>query len=210
MTDLMVANTLIRKDSNNLYCLNDLHKASGGANKDKPSRWLRSKQTQALIFEIEIAQIRAISSVQNIGTFAVKELVYAYAMWISPSFYLHVVRTYDAVVTGHLKISPADAKMLEITRINPNTLKAISGTRNNATVRANYLALVGAGILEEVTELKPVTHYRFTLDGLGYCAGYYHGIPRFDDQKHALVIGLINEFANRQLTAQSDLFVSVA
>lgn len=100
---VIISNTPIRQDAEDRFCLNDLHKASGGQAKHKPSEWLRNKQTIELIEEVEKAGITAIQSKQQLGTYVVKELVYAYAMWISPAFSLKVIRTFDALVTGQLQ-----------------------------------------------------------------------------------------------------------
>jgi hypothetical protein len=117
MNALMIANTQIRRDVVGRYCLNDLHQASGGEAKNQPPRWLRLVQTQDLIQELlksgdrypemgsEVGQpaaapVVAIEGGLGQGTYAVKELVYAYAMWISARFHLHVIRAYDAMVTG--------------------------------------------------------------------------------------------------------------
>ena len=96
---LIIANTKIRQDDEGRYCLNDCHRASGMSETKRPGNWLKNAQTVELINELGDARIIAsdklvnpvnvIKGGNNQGTYVVKELVYAYAMWISPAF--HVV-----------------------------------------------------------------------------------------------------------------------
>lgn len=105
--NIQISNVAIRQTSNNLYNLNDLHKAAGGDDKHRPTFWLRLQQTQELIAEIEAQGGKAaevINGGKNRGTFVCKELVYAYATWISAKFFLLVIRTFDAVLSGSLKM----------------------------------------------------------------------------------------------------------
>lgn len=99
---LAISGIDIHQDSKNHYCLNDLHKASGGEQKHQPSNWLRNQQTLDLIeflkSEESMEKIEPLFTKQGLGTYAVKELVYAYAMWISPQFHIQVIRAYDALV----------------------------------------------------------------------------------------------------------------
>jgi phage antirepressor YoqD-like protein len=100
MSDLVIADVGIKRDAEGRYCLNDLHRASGSEKKHAPNEWLRNKQTLELIFEVSKPGIPGIQSKQAHGTFVCKELVYAYAMWISPAFHLKVIRAYDALVSA--------------------------------------------------------------------------------------------------------------
>lgn len=111
---LVVGDFSIRQDEDGRYSLADLHKASGNLAKHKPSNFLRVEQTQELIKEIEQVShlrlgetdhfsnmrsaVKVINGGNNRGTYAVKEMVYAYAMWISAKFHLMVIRAYDAMV----------------------------------------------------------------------------------------------------------------
>ena len=52
MNEMIILDKSIRQ-VNGLYCLNDLHKASGGANRHRPSFWLQNQQTIELIEELE-------------------------------------------------------------------------------------------------------------------------------------------------------------
>ncbi|MGZ3767382.1 MAG: KilA-N domain-containing protein [Mucilaginibacter sp.] len=117
---LNISNTTIRQDLEGRYCLNNLHQASGGEQKHRPKYFLDIQQTKDLIVEIDNydagipaskilegeitpSKINAISIIQGKGkqqgTYAVKELVYAYAMWISPAFTLKVIHAYDSLVS---------------------------------------------------------------------------------------------------------------
>lgn len=97
MTTLTILTTQIRQ-LDGRYSLNDLHKAAGGEDKHRPNQFLRLDQTQALITEIETAQICAVETKEGKrgGTYVCRELVYAYAMWINAKFHLQVIRAFDA------------------------------------------------------------------------------------------------------------------
>jgi len=99
---LVISNIPVRQDSEGRYCLNDLHKASGSNRTNQPYNFSRLSTTKDLQAEIEkSSDMRSLNKVQGVkgGTYACKELVYAYAMWISASFSLKVIRAYDALTT---------------------------------------------------------------------------------------------------------------
>ncbi|GEM_PF-4786952 len=111
-------------DNSGRYNLNDLHKVAGGGSKHQPSNFLRLDTTKALIEALELerssdlrigqeltknlssSDLRSLnfSPVEVVlgkgkdqGTFVAKELVYAYAMWVSPRFMLAVTRIIDEI-----------------------------------------------------------------------------------------------------------------
>ncbi|GHE22832.1 hypothetical protein GCM10017767_33530 [Halomonas urumqiensis] len=72
--------------------------------------WASNLQTQDLIDEVK-AQNRASEPIVSTrggtgsSTYVVKELVYAYAMWISPKFHLKVIRAYDQLQTEGVAVA---------------------------------------------------------------------------------------------------------
>ena len=91
MSNLIISQNAIRQ-IDNLYSLNDLHKASGNEEKHRPTFFVRLDTTKELVAEIqkEDPNAQVLISKNGIGTYACEELVIAYAMWISPKFHLVV------------------------------------------------------------------------------------------------------------------------
>lgn len=150
MTNLTILNSSIRTYEN-LYSLTDLHRASGGESKHKPTFFLRNDQTKELIAEIEqesklqnCNSVKILHGGSNSGTFACEELALSYAMWISPKFHLVVLRAFIAMHKGEVQnvqpklplVAPNDEEALNII---VNLFHALNGAydmgdklRNNA------------------------------------------------------------------------------
>ena len=138
MNTIAISNVAIRQTENNLYNLNDLHKASGGEKRHELTNWLKLQQTTELIDELSKPEISGLEENQQVikvvrggnkrGTYACKELVYAYATWISAKFFLLVIRTFDAVVTGRLKTPESKTTVDERTPLR-QAVSALVGLR---------------------------------------------------------------------------------
>lgn len=102
---LTIAGTGIRTDEAGRFCINDLHRLSGGHPSHHPGEWIRNERTRALINETGRAEnsagpLATVNDGSNNGTYVAKELVNAYAMWISPAFQLKVIRASGVEVLG--------------------------------------------------------------------------------------------------------------
>ncbi|HHH6412510.1 TPA: KilA-N domain-containing protein [Escherichia coli] len=124
MNNLMVIDGIeVRRDAYGRYSLNDLHRTAGGEQKNRPKYWLSNKQTCELIEQLfteggippleQNQPVSVINGGNNQGTYVCKELVYAYAMWISPSFHLKVIRTFDMVTSVPEKLSGQAADKMQ-------------------------------------------------------------------------------------------------
>lgn len=123
MNSLMVIDGVsVRQFYEENYCLNDLQKAAIAADGENRStrtmevyEFMRRPETQALVELLEKettgnSRITPVITIQgrNGGTYVCKELVYAYAMWISPAFHLKVIRTFDSFYSNTAKSHAAD------------------------------------------------------------------------------------------------------
>lgn len=98
-----------------LFSLNDLHAASGGEAKHQPALFIRLDQTQALLNELQKGGdshlfLNTVKG-RNGGTYVCRELVIAYAAWISAAFHLKVIRVFlDAQTAKPAQLPPPPPK----------------------------------------------------------------------------------------------------
>ncbi len=123
---LTLGNITVRQ-VNGLFSLTDLHRAAGGEDKHQPNLFIRNDQTKALVAEIakgaDLHLFLNTTKGRNGGTYACRELVIAYAAWISAAFHLKVIRVFLAATTpqpdqtqarlDYERISPAQAQDLK-------------------------------------------------------------------------------------------------
>ena len=85
------------KFSDGLFCINDLHKASGGEKKHSPNYFIGLDSTKALIktlIDNTGNPVIKTSAGRFGGTYVCEDLVYSYAMWISPEFQIKVIHAF--------------------------------------------------------------------------------------------------------------------
>ena len=158
---LIIANTAIRTDAENRYCLNDLHKAAGEEQRHQPRYWLSNKQTTELVDELGDSG-KALSVVRGgpgQGTYVVKQLVYAYAMWISASFHLKVINAYDRLVSGEAPMPfSIDNLPPAIARQVGGIIKAVVHKEVTEALSQSLPSLIHGDVIRDI---------RVMLDGLG-------------------------------------------
>lgn len=144
---MKIDNLKIRTDEEGRFCLNDLHRASGGESRHKPSEWLRNAQTQGLVAELEAGNpatnpVATVKGRGKTGTYVCEDLVYAYAMWISPAFHVKVIHAYKALVAGQVEIAQQQVQ------------------RERARLESRYLN--DAVKFNRLDNGRPVKHYHFS------------------------------------------------
>jgi len=112
MSALTIVATNIRQDSEGRYSLSDCWKASGADKNNQPSKWFEAAKTQDFLAllggdpENRATPFAVVTTGPNDGRgyWVQREAVIHYATWISPDFYLTVIRAFDAMVTGKIML----------------------------------------------------------------------------------------------------------
>ncbi len=103
--------TVAVRQHDGLFSLNDLHRASGGELRHRPVEFMRLDLAQGLLCELQKGGdphlfLKTVKG-RNGGTYACRELVIAYAAWISAAFHLRVIRVFLDASAAPAPAAPA-------------------------------------------------------------------------------------------------------
>lgn len=135
-----VAGVVIAQDQAGRYCLNDLHKASGNEARHQPARFLANQYAQDLVNALSTTTeipVVTVNGGRQPGTFVCREIVYAYAAWLSADFHVKVIRTFDAVASGDIVVAQQIAR--------PKTDSA--SMERNRDARSTKMAIESANLV---------------------------------------------------------------
>lgn len=176
---MQIDKMIVREVEGGLFNLNDLHKAAGGSKSHRPNEFMRLAQTNDLIGEI--AKVREFPPFRKVmgrlgGTYVCKELVYSYAMWISPAFHLKVIQCFDSVVSKNpIVIRNLDRIGAEVKRsteslmaiVNESSME-LSELKRHGSDWGSYGAAIRKVKLEATKQLNAVkAELQLKLDLLG-------------------------------------------
>ena len=160
-SDLMIANTSIRRDADGRYSLNDLHRAAVVAGHDykrcQVEHFMRNESTDALVGELrkngELKFQPVVSTSGRYGgTWAVQQLVIAYAAWIDAKFHLEVINTF-------LAVKKVQARKQANANIAPSIAREYRGLLSIAKttgLKGNMAVLAAAWGTKELTGTNPL------------------------------------------------------
>jgi len=187
----------IRENDQGWYCLNDLHRASGGEKRHYPNYFMELEQTKSLIYEMEVTGIPVTQTIKNVGTFVKKEIVYAFAMWISPRFYLEVIQTYDRIIQQeHAQLEALQAKLKTAIPKDPDCVSSVIGG-GPLDAHKFYKVMQDLELINIQTEYRPIYRKFITDKGWAYCQGYSKdGIIRIEPEMHNELMAMVAKFAS--------------
>lgn len=150
MSSIQIAGVNVVQDKEQRYSLNDIHKAAvaNGVNRrsKEPAKFLATAVLSELVEELTTQDPGSLpvstSEGRKGGTFVCRELVYAYAMWASPAFHLHVIRSFDDMY----------ARQAE----------AEGSLRARKTARLEAPLMTEAIQVQRKAEGKSISHYHFS------------------------------------------------
>lgn len=115
MENLVLNSVEVKIDDHGRYCLTDLWKAGGSIITKHPSKFEKTERHDQLLdlLKCRYPHFEPFAKTRgryNGGTWCCKELVYAYAIYVSAEFHLKVIDVFDSAVNGRGDSAVAIAK----------------------------------------------------------------------------------------------------